>query len=102
MAKRTNAAKALRRKQSQIDNYMQKIKEIEQQKRELEDEFALQVGQTVLKKLDNDMDKVDTFYEWLDLYLLEQAEQSTKVDESTDESNTNDYDEPVESDGDYV
>lgn len=64
----------LRKKQSQIDAYYEKIKEIEQQKKDLENEFALKVGQLVLKGLKNDVDEVEAFSEWLELYLLEQEE----------------------------
>lgn len=70
----------LRKKQSQIDAYYEKIKEIEQQKKDLENEFALQVGQLILKKLKNDIEDVETFSEWLELYLLEQEEKDTEND----------------------
>ena len=70
----------LRKKQSQIDAYYEKIKEIEQQKKDLEDEFALKVGQLVLKGLKNDVDEVEAFSEWLELYLLEQEENASEGD----------------------
>lgn len=69
---------ALRKKQSQIDAYYEKIKEIEQQKKDLENEFALKVGQLVLKGLKNDVDEVEAFSEWLELYLLEQEENASE------------------------
>lgn len=80
MARQVNRFNALRKKQSQIDAYMEKIREIEQQKKDLENEFALQVGQLILKKLKNDIDDVETFSEWLELYLLEQEEKATEND----------------------
>lgn len=80
MARQVNRFNALRKKQSQIDAYMEKIREIEQQKKDLENEFALQVGQLILKKLKNDIDEVETFSEWLELYLLEQEEKATVND----------------------
>lgn len=80
MARQVNRFNALRKKQSQIDAYMEKIREIEQQKKDLENEFALQVGQLILKKLKNDIDDVETFSEWLELYLLEQEEKATVND----------------------
>ena len=70
----------LRKKQSQIDAYYEKIKEIEQQKKDLENEFALKVGQLVLKGLKNDVDEVEVFSEWLELYLLEQEEKAAEDD----------------------
>ena len=70
----------LRKKQSQIDVYYEKIKEIEQQKKDLENEFALKVGQLVLKGLKNDVDEVEVFSEWLELYLLEQEENASEGD----------------------
>lgn len=80
MARQVNRFNALRKKQSQIDAYMEKIREIEQQKKDLENEFALQVGQLILKKLKNDIEDVETFSEWLELYLLEQEEKATVND----------------------
>lgn len=80
MARKVNRFNALRKKQSQIDAYMEKIREIEQQKKDLENEFALQVGQLILKKLKNDIEDVETFSEWLELYLLEQEEKATEND----------------------
>lgn len=70
----------LRKKQSQIDAYYEKIREIEQQKKDLENEFALKVGQLVLKGLKNDVDEVEAFSEWLELYLLEQEENASEGD----------------------
>ena len=80
MARQGNRFNVLRKKQSQIDAYMEKIREIEQQKKDLENEFALQVGQLILKKLKNDIEDVETFSEWLELYLLEQEEKATEND----------------------
>ena len=83
---------ALRKKQSQIDAYYEKIKEIEQQKKDLENEFALKVGQLVLKGLKNDVDEVEAFSEWLELYLLEQGENASdgKSEASDDVSKSED------------
>ena len=80
MARKVNRFNALHKKQSQIDAYMEKIREIEQQKKDLENEFALQVGQLILKKLKNDVDEVEAFSEWLELYLLEQEENASESD----------------------
>ena len=80
MARQVNRFNVLRKKQSQIDAYMEKIREIEQQKKDLENEFALQVGQLILKKLKNDIEDVETFSAWLELYLLEQEEKATGND----------------------
>ncbi len=79
----------LRKKQSQIDAYYEKIKEIEQQKKDLENEFALKVGQLVLKGLKNDVDEVEAFSEWLELYLLEQEENASDGDSVASEDVSN-------------
>ena len=88
MARQGNRFNVLRKKQSQIDAYMEKIREIEQQKKDLENEFALQVGQLILKKLKNDIEDVETFSEWLELYLLEQEEKATENDSVASEDVT--------------
>jgi predicted nuclease with TOPRIM domain len=88
MARQVNRFNALHKKQSQIDAYMEKIREIEQQKKDLENEFALQVGQLILKKLKNDIEDVETFSEWLELYLLEQEEKATENDSVASEDVT--------------
>ena len=77
---------ALRKKQSQIDAYYEKIREIEQQRKDLENEFALKVGQLVLKGLKNDIDEVEAFSEWLELYLLEQEENASEGDSVASEN----------------
>lgn len=71
---------ALRKKQAQIDSYYEKILELQEQQKALENEFALKVGQLVLKRLNNDLEDVETFSEWLELYLLEQEERASKDD----------------------
>ena len=86
MVRKVNRFDALRKKQSQIESYYEKIREIERQKKDLENEFALKVGQTILKSLKNDVDSVEAFSEWLELYLLEQEEKSTESDSVVHES----------------
>lgn len=62
---------ALRKKQQQIDAYYEKINELQQQQEALKNEFALKVGQLVLKSLNQDIDEVEIFSSWLATYLKE-------------------------------
>ena len=87
---------ALRKKQAQIDSYYEKILELQEQQKALENEFALKVGQLVLKRLNNDLEDVETFSEWLELYLLEQEERASKDDLET----SNEVSHSVESEND--
>lgn len=95
MARKVNRFDALRKKQAQIDSYYEKIREIQEQQKALENEFALKVGQLILKRLKNDVDSVEAFADWLDLYLLEQEEKASEgeleasgeVSESEDSNN---------------
>lgn len=86
MAKKVNPFDALRKKKAEMEAYYEKIRKMEEQQKALEDNLALKVGQLILKKLNSDIDSVETFSEWLELYLLEQEENvSESQSEASDE-----------------
>lgn len=77
----------LKKEQDLIQSYYDKIEELKNKQKERENQFFIKVGKLVMSKLDNDVDEVETFSEWLGVYL-----------ESKQHDNENSTDE-VESDG---
>ena len=77
----------LKKEQDLIQSYYDKIEELKNKQKERENQFFIKVGKLVMSKLNNDVDEVEAFSEWLGVYL-----ESKRPDEeiSTDE---------VESDG---
>ena len=79
---------ALNKKQAQIDAYYEKIKELQQQQEKLENEFALKVGQLILKKLGREVADIEQFSDWLDVYVAELDAEESDVDaETTEDTN---------------
>lgn len=77
----------LKKEQDLIQSYYDKIEELKNKQKERENQFFIKVGKLVMSKLNNDVDEVEAFSEWLGVYL----ESKQPYDESsTDE---------VESDG---
>lgn len=77
----------LKKEQDLIQSYYEKIEELKNKKKERENQFFIKVGKLVMSKLNDDVDEVEAFSEWLGVYL----ENKQHDDEnSTDE---------VESDG---
>lgn len=77
----------LKKEQDLIQSYYDKIEELKNKQKERENQFFIKVGKLVMSKLDNDVDEVEAFSEWLGVYL-----EGKQLD---DESSTNE----VESDG---
>lgn len=86
MAKKSATYDRLRKEQEQIAAYYAKIKEIEDRRKEREDQFALKVGKLVLKTLNSDVDELESFVEWLELYLLDKDEKGSESDSDASES----------------
>lgn len=77
----------LKKEQDLIQSYYDKIEELKNKQKERENQFFIKVGKLVMSKLNDDIDEVEAFSEWLGVYLEnKQAE---------NENSTND----VESDG---
>lgn len=77
----------LKKEQDLIQSYYEKIEELKNKQKERENQFFIKVGKLVMSKLNDDVDEVEAFSEWLGVYL----ENKQHDDEnSTDE---------VESDG---
>lgn len=77
----------LKKEQDLIQSYYDKIEELKNKQKERENQFFIKVGKLVMSKLDNDVDEVEAFSEWLGVYL--------ESKQSYDEGSTNE----VESDG---
>jgi hypothetical protein len=77
----------LKKEQDLIQSYYDKIEELKNKQKERENQFFIKVGKLVMSKLDNDVDEVEAFSEWLGVYL--------EGKQPDDESSTNE----VESDG---
>lgn len=78
---------ALKKEQDLIQSYYDKIEELKNKQKERENQFLMKVGKLVMSKLDNDIDEVEVFAEWLNVYL---DSKQSETEHSTDE---------VESDG---
>lgn len=77
----------LKKEQDLIQSYYDKIEELKNKQKERENQFFIKVGKLVMSKLDNDVDEVEAFSEWLGVYL-----------ENKQHNNENSTDE-IESDG---
>ena len=79
MAKNNKAS--LKKEQELIESYYSKIEELKTRQKERENQFAMKVGKLVLSKLNNDIDEIDEFSDWLQVYLEEQNDfQNESVD----------------------
>jgi hypothetical protein len=79
MAKNNKAS--LKKEQELIESYYSKIEELKTRQKERENQFAMKVGKLVLSKLNNDIDEIDEFSDWLQVYLEEQNDfQNQSVD----------------------
>ena len=72
MAKNTKSS--LKKEQELIESYYSKIEELKSRQKERENQFAMKVGKLVLSKLNNDIDEIDVFTEWLGVYLAEKED----------------------------
>lgn len=77
----------LKKEQDLIQSYYEKIEELKNKQKERENQFFIKVGKLVMSKLNDDVDEVEAFSEWLGVYL-----------ENKQHDNENSTDE-VESDG---
>ena len=72
MAKSMKAS--LKKEQELIESYYSKIEELKARQRDRENQFAMKVGKLVLSKLNNDIDEIDVFSDWLSVYLEEKED----------------------------
>mgnify|MGYP000999749236 FL=1 len=77
----------LKKEQDLIQSYYEKIEELKNKQKERENQFFIKVGKLVMSKLNDDVDEVEAFSEWLGVYL-----------ENKQHDNENSTDD-VESDG---
>lgn len=77
----------LKKEQDLIQSYYEKIEELKNKQKERENQFFIKVGKLVMSKLNDDVDEVEAFSEWLGVYLENKQHDN---ESSTDE---------VESDG---
>lgn len=83
MAKNNKAS--LKKEQELIESYYSKIEELKTRQKERENQFAMKVGKLVLSKLNNDIDEIDEFSDWLQVYLEEQNDSQNQSFETKDE-----------------
>lgn len=83
MAKNNKAS--LKKEQELIESYYSKIEELKTRQKERENQFAMKVGKLVLSKLNNDIDEIDEFSDWLQVYLEEQSDSQNQSVETKDE-----------------
>lgn len=83
MAKNNKAS--LKKEQELIESYYSKIEELKTRQKERENQFAMKVGKLVLSKLNNDIDEIDEFSDWLQVYLEEQNDSQNQTVETKDE-----------------
>lgn len=83
MAKNNKAS--LKKEQELIESYYSKIEELKTRQKERENQFAMKVGKLVLSKLNNDIDEIDGFSDWLQVYLEEQNDSQNQSVETKDE-----------------
>lgn len=83
MAKNNKAS--LKKEQELIESYYSKIEELKTRQKERENQFAMKVGKFVLSKLNNDIDEIDEFSDWLQVYLEEQNDSQNQSVETKDE-----------------
>lgn len=79
---------ALKKEQDLIQSYYDKIEELKNKQKERENQFLMKVGKLVMSKLDNDIDEVEVFAEWLNVYLdSKQFENEHSTDEVESDGN---------------
>lgn len=79
---------ALKKEQDLIQSYYDKIEELKNKQKERENQFLMKVGKLVMSKLDNDIDEVEVFAEWLNVYLdSKQSENEHLTDEVESDGN---------------
>lgn len=83
MAKNNKAS--LKKEQELIESYYSKIEELKTRQKERENQFAMKVGKLVLSKFNNDIDEIDEFSDWLQVYLEEQNDSQNQSVETKDE-----------------
>ena len=59
----------LKKEQDLIQSYYEKIEELKNKQKERENQFFIKVGKLVMSKLNDDVDEVEAFSEWLGVYL---------------------------------
>lgn len=78
----------LKKEQDLIQTYYDKIEELKNKQKERENQFFMKVGKLVMYKLDNDIDEVEVFAEWLNVYLdSKQSENEYSTDEVESDGN---------------
>ena len=78
----------LKKEQDLIQTYYDKIEELKNKQKERENQFLMKVGKLVMSKLDNDIDEVEVFAEWLNVYLdSKQSENEHLTDEVESDGN---------------
>lgn len=78
----------LKKEQDLIQTYYDKIEELKNKQKERENQFFMKVGKLVMSKLDNDIDEVEVFAEWLNVYLdSKQSENEYSTDEVESDGN---------------
>lgn len=83
MAKNNKAS--LKKEQELIESYYSKIEELKSRQKDRENQFAMKVGKLVLSKLNNDIDEIDVFSDWLQVYLDEKEDVQNQTVEAKDE-----------------
>lgn len=79
---------ALKKEQDLIQSYYDKIEELKNKRKERENQFFIKVGKLVMSKLNDDIDEVEVFSEWLSVYLEnKQAENESSTDEVESDGN---------------
>lgn len=78
----------LKKEQDLIQSYYDKIEELKNKRKERENQFFIKVGKLVMSKLNDDIDEVDVFSEWLSVYLEnKQAENENSTNEVESDGN---------------
>ena len=80
-----NNKSSLKKEQELIESYYSKIEELKTRQKERENQFAMKVGKLVLSKLNNDIDEIDVFSDWLGVYLEEKKDVQNRTVETKDE-----------------
>lgn len=78
----------LKKEQDLIQSYYDKIEELKNKRKERENQFFIKVGKLVMSKLNDDIDEVEAFSEWLGVYLEnKQAENENSTSEIESDGN---------------
>lgn len=78
----------LKKEQDLIQSYYDKIEELKNKQKERENQFFIKIGKLVMSKLDNDIEEVEDFAEWLNTYLdSKQPENEQSTDEVESDGN---------------